>query len=167
MRTSPVSCPLAGSLFALVMMVSPVAAGVLDGVVRIGVSVDMEQPLEGVAADALQQRLAASVPDLAPGLTVDAASTDRLRLTVSVRPYSSTALRGFYLPFSATYAIGTVRLGVERAVQLPERAATTVPAIVWQRQRVVATRWAEAGTAVHGAMVDLVEALKAAVVGRR
>jgi hypothetical protein len=166
MRTSPVSGLLAGSLFALVVMVSPSAAGVLDGVGRIGVGVEMEQAVEGVAAEVLERRLTAFVGDLGPALTLDAASPDRLRLTVSVRPHSSTALRGFYLPFSATYAIGSVRLGVERTVQLSGGAATTVPAIVWQRERVVATRWAAAATAVEGAAAELLEALKAVVRGR-
>jgi len=153
-------------LFALVVMASPAAANVLDGVVRIAVRVDMEHAVDGVAAEVLERRVVAFVVELAPALTVDAASSDRLRLTVSVRRHSSTALRGFYLPFSATYAIGSVRLGVERAVQLWGRAATTVPAIVWQRERVVATRWAAAGMAVEGATVELLEALKAVVGGR-
>src|SRR5688572_23871187 len=166
MRTSRVSGLFAGSLFALVVMASPAAADVLDGVARIAVSVDIEQAVDGVAAEVLERRVVAFVLELAPALTLDAASSDRLRLTVSVRPHSSTALRGFYLPFSSTYAIGSVRLGVERAVQLPGRAAATVPAIVWQRERVVATRWAEGGAAVEAAAVELLEALKAAVGGR-
>ncbi len=158
---------LVGSILALIVMVAPAAAGDLDGVVRIAVSVDMEHPVEGTAADALERRLIAFLTDLAPALTLDAASPDRLRLTVSVRPHSSSALRGYYLPFSGTYAIGSVRLSLERAVQLPGRAPRTVPAIVWQRERAVATRRAAAGVAVDGAVAELLEALKTAVLGRR
>jgi hypothetical protein len=158
---------LVGSILALVVVVAPAAAGVLDGVARIAVSVDMEHPVEGTAADALERRLSAFLVDLAPALTLDAASRDRLRLTVTVRPHSSSALRGYYLPFSATYAIGTVRLSVERIVRLPGDAPRTVPAIVWQRERAVATRWAAAGAAVDGAVAELLETLKSAVVGRR
>ena len=151
----------------LFVVVAPAAAGVLDGVVRIAVSVDVEHPVEGTAADALERRLTAFLVDLAPALTLDAASPDRLRLTVAVRPHSSSALRGFYLPFSAIYAIGTVRLSLERAVHLPGRAPRTVPAIVWQGERAVAIRWAAAGAAVDGAVEELLETLTTAVVGGR
>src|SRR5688500_14041687 len=143
MRASRARCLpalLVGSILALVVLVAPAAAGVLDGVVRLAVSVDMEHPVKGTAADALERRLTAFLVDLAPALTLDAASPDRLRLIVTVRPHSSSALRGYYLPFSATYAIGTVRLSLERTVQLPGREPRTAPAIVWQRERAVATR---------------------------
>jgi hypothetical protein len=158
---------LIGSMLAIVAVVAPAAAGVLDAVVRIAVSVDIEHPVEGTAADALERRLTAFLVDLAPALTLDAASPARLRLTVAVLPHSSSALRGFYLPFSATYAIGTVRLSVEHAVHLPARAPRTVPAIVWKGERAVATRRATAGAAVDGAVAELLEALKATVVGGR
>lgn len=158
---------LVGSILALVVVVTPVAAGVLDAVVRIAVSVDMEHAVEGTAADALERRLTAFLVDLAPALTLDAASPDRLRLTVSVRPHSSSDLRGYYLPFSATYAIGTVRLSLERTVQLSGGEPRTVPAIVWQRERSVATRRAAAGAAVDGAVTELLDDLRKAVVGRR
>ncbi len=156
-----------GSMLALVVVVAPAAAGVLDAVVRLAVSVDIEHPVEGTAADALERRLTAFLVDLAPALTLDAASPDRLRLTVAVWPHSSSALRGFYLPFSATYAIGTVRLSLEHAVHLPGRAPRTVPAIVWKGERAVATRRAAAGAAVDGAVGELLEALKTAIVGGR
>ncbi|MEX2147142.1 MAG: hypothetical protein WED01_09045 [Candidatus Rokuibacteriota bacterium] len=154
-------------MLALMVGVAPAAAGVLDGVVRIAVSVDVEHPVEGIAAAALERRLTAFLADLAPALAPDAAAPDRLRLTVAVRPHSSSALRGFYLPFSGTYAIGTVRLGVERAVHLSGGAPRTVPAIVWQRERVVATRWAAAGAAVEGAVMELLDALRSAGLDRR
>ncbi len=156
---------LAGAVLALVAGATPAAAGVLDGVVRIAVSVDMEHPVEGIAAEALERRLTAFLVDLP--LAPDAAAPARLRLTVAVRPHSSSALRGFYLPFSGTYAIGTVRFDVERAVHLPGGAPGTVPAIVWQRERVVATRWAAAGAAIDGAVAELLDALKTAGLGRR
>jgi hypothetical protein len=154
-------------MLALVVAVTPAVAGILDDVARIAVSVEMEHPVEGTAVDALERRLSAFLVDLAPVLTLDAASPDHLRLTVAVRPHSSSALRGYYLPFSGTYAIGTVRLSLERAVQLPGRVPRTVPAIVWQRERAVATRWAAAGAAVDGAVAELLEALKTAVSGGR
>jgi hypothetical protein len=165
-RDSHLPALLAGSILALVAVVAPAAAGVLDGVVRIAVSVDMEHPVEGTEADALERRLSAFLVEIAPALTLDAASPDRLRLTVTVRPHSSAALRGYYLPFSGTYAIGTVRLSLERTVQLPGAVPRTVPAIVWQRERAVATRQAAAGVVVDGAVAELLENLRTAVVGR-
>lgn len=156
-----------GSLLALVVVVAPATAGVLDAVLRIAVSVDIEHPVEGTAADVLERRLATFLVDLAPALALDAASPDRLRLTVAVRSHSSSALRGFYLPFSAIYAIGTVRLSLEHAVHLPGRAPRTVPAIVWQGERAVATRRATAKAAVDVAVAELLEALKTAVVSGR
>ena len=151
----------------MVVVAAAAAAGVLDGVPRLAVTVDVEHPVEGVPADALERRLAAFVLASAPALTLDAASPDRLRLTVTVRPHSSAALRGYYLPFSGTYAIGTVRLSLERAVHLPGGEPRTLPAIVWQRERAVTTRWAAAGVAVEGAVADLLESLKTGVAGSR
>lgn len=166
-RDSGLPALIAASILALVVGVAPAAAGVLDGVVRIAVSVEVEHPVEGIAADALERRLTALLVAVAPALSVDSASPDRLRLTITVRPHSSSALRGYYLPFSATYAIGRVRLSVERAVQLAGSAPRTVPAIVWQRERAVATRWASAGVAIDGALTELLESLRAAVSGGR
>lgn len=158
---------LAGSVLALVVAVAPATAGVLDAVTRIAVSVEMEHPLQGTAPEALEGRLAGFVASLTPAVTLDAASPDRLRLTVTVRPHSSSALRGYYLPFSGTYAIGTVRLGVERTVHFPGSAPRTVPAIVWQRERAVATRWEAAGAEVDSAVAELLEDLRTAVSRRR
>ena len=158
---------LVGWIFALAVAVTPAVAGILDDVARIAVSVEMEHPVEATAVDALERRLNAFLVDLAPALTLDAASPDHLRLTVAVRPYSSSALRGYYLPFSGTYAIGTVRISLERTVRLPGGVPQTVPAIVWQRERAVATRWAAAGAAIDGAVTELLETLRTAVVRGR
>src|SRR5262249_46644798 len=46
----------------------------------------------------------------------DSKSPDRLRLVIAVREVSGNELRGFYLPMSGTYGIGSVRLTVERQV---------------------------------------------------
>ena len=166
-RASRLPALVVGAILALAVGVAPAAAGVLDDVARIAVSVEIEHPVDGLVADALERRLTAFLADLAPPLPRDDASPDRLRLNVSVQPHSSSALRGYYLPFSGTYAIGSVRLSVERTVQLPGRASRTVPAIVWQRERAVATRRAEADAAVEGAVAELLETLKTAVFDRR
>lgn len=144
-------------VLALLIATAPVSAAGLDGVGGLAVVVELEHPVEGLTADALRRRLAAAVVERAPAAALDDASPDRLRLTVAVRPHSSSALRGFWLPLSGTYAIGTVRLGLERVVHLPAQPPRTVPAIVWQRERVVATRWSAAGAAITravGALLD-------------
>ena len=73
---------------------------------------------------------------------------------------NASELRGFWLPLSGTYAIGYVRLEVERAVTLPGPAASvpTVPAVVWQADQVIAGPWRQA----DGKIYDAVEKLTAA-----
>ncbi len=163
LRDSRLRALAAGSLLTLCIIATPAAARILDGVVRIAVSVEIDNPVEGVTGVALQRRLAMFIADLTPGVTLDPAGGDRVRLAVLVRPHSSSALRGYYLPFSGTYAIGTVRLSIERIVELPGSTPRTVPAIVWQRERSVATRWAAAGAAVDGAVSEVLEDLATAV----
>jgi len=57
-----------------------------------------------------------------------------------VRSYSSSELRGFYLPLSQTYGIGPVRLAVERPAAIAGLPAP-VPAIVWQAERLAKGPW--------------------------
>ena len=146
-------------ILALLATAAPASAEVLGGVTRLAVVVDLAHPVDGVTADELRRRLAAVAGGRAPAVTLDDGSADRLLLTVAVRPQSASALRGFWLPFSGTYAIGTVRLGLERAVHLPGQAPRTVSAIVWQRERVVATRWSAAGAAITSALQELLDDL--------
>src|SRR5262249_58608475 len=75
-----------------------------------------------------------------PGLTLEPASPTRLRLTVQVRPYNATALRGFWLPFSGTYGIGPVRLSVERTATVAGVSAP-LSASVWQAEGQAAGPW--------------------------
>jgi hypothetical protein len=157
---------LIGVILGLGLASAAVAAQAPGDILRLAVVVDLEHPVTGADGDDLGRRLAAFLAAQGPAVALDAASPDRLRLTVSVRPYSSTALRGFFLPFSGTYGIGPVRLSLERAVVLPGRTPGTVTAIVWQRERVVATRWSAAGGAIDVAVQELLEALQAAGAAR-
>lgn len=142
-------------IVALLAAAAPASAEPLDGITRLAIVVELEAPVAGVSADELRRRLTAGIVERAPAVTLDERSPDRLRLTVAVRPHASSALRGFWLPFSGTYAIGTVRLGLERAVHLPGQAPRTVPAIVWQRERAVVSRWSAAGPAITRAVEEL------------
>ena len=157
---------LIGVLLGPGFVTASAAAEAPGDVLRLAVVVDLEHPVSGADADDLGRSLAAFVAARGPAVALDAASPDRLRLTVSVRPYSSTALRGFFLPFSGTYAIGPVRLSLERTVALPGRTSDTFTAIVWQREQVVATRWSTAGPAIGVAVQNLLDALQAAGAAR-
>jgi hypothetical protein len=107
--------------------------------------------------DGLEQRMERALREhpAAPG--VDAASPHKLRLVVAVQARGASELRGFWLPFSGTYAIGPVRLEVERVVALPgPPPAPTAPAIVWQAERLIAGPWGQVVTRVGNAADELV-----------
>jgi hypothetical protein len=91
----------------------------------------------------------------APALAREGA--DKLRLVVTVQAKHASELRGFWLPFSGIYAIGYVRLEVERPLAPPGPAqpAVPVPAIVWQADRLVSTPWRQAEAAIHDAVERL------------
>jgi len=124
-------------------LVRPAAAEparALAGLSTIGVNVDLDPSQESLSAERLAQRIQARLSEGAPALTLGPVGRDRLRLTVAVRPYGATALRGFWLPFSGTYGIGPVRLSLERmaiVVGVPE----PVRANVWHAERQAAGPW--------------------------
>jgi hypothetical protein len=123
------------------------AAPALAGLTTIGVDVELDPSQEALSPRALAQRIEARLREAAPALSLDAASPARLRLTVLVRPYDATALRGFWLPFSGTYGIGPVRLSVERPATV---AGTSTPlrASVWHAERQAAGPWRESAAEV-------------------
>jgi hypothetical protein len=137
------------------------AAGVLDGLTRLAVIIEVMQPV-GVSADDLRQRFLTSLAALEPDLMVAEGSADRLQLAIAVRSYSSSELRGFPLPFSGAYAVGTVRLTLHRAVQIVGGPPGVVSASVWERERHIATRSSAAARAVHRAMAELLDDFVAA-----
>lgn len=71
---------------------------------------------------------------------VEAGSAERLHLVVAVRAYSSSELRGFYLPLSQAYGIGPVRLVLERPAHV---TGLTGPVVVqvWQAERQAKGSW--------------------------
>jgi hypothetical protein len=72
---------------------------------------------------------------------------------------SATTRRGFWLPFSGIYGIGSVRLAVERMVTVPdiERA---VPAVVWQATRAVAGPWRKTDQEIARSLDDMAAELR-------
>jgi hypothetical protein len=142
------------------LAVTSSAGDVLDGVRRVAVSVDLRQPIEGISGDALERRVLTFVAKLKPSLALDKSSADRLHLTITVRSYSSSELRGFPLPFSGTYAMGTVRLALHRAVEIVGGPPRMVSAPVWERERQIATRESAARRAVDRAVEELLDELR-------
>ena len=112
----------------------------LAGLTTIGVDVELDPSQESLSSEQLARRIDARLRAAAPALTLDPASPTRLRLTVKVRPYGATALRGFWLPFSGTYGIGPVRLSVERPAMVTGMS-TPVLASVWHAERQAAGPW--------------------------
>jgi hypothetical protein len=146
---------LAGALLARAAHAGSPSAG-LTGLERVSVRVEasadvaaLAPPLEQRVADALRQ-----APRPAPRL--DAAGQDVLRLTVAVQAIGSRALRGFYLPFSGTYAIGPVRLALLRPAKVG--GGTDVVATVWEAERQAAGPWREVATAMTRLTDELVAA---------
>jgi hypothetical protein len=100
--------------------------------VSLAIGVPADHPGPGIAELEARIRDALRRAERAPG--VDPASPDRLHLGVWVGPVAAAELRGFWLPFSGTYAVGHVRLSVERQVMIPG-VPSAMPAVVWQAER--------------------------------
>ena len=136
------------------------ARGGLRNLGRLALELSLPPDLADAARDLagrVERALAAT-----PGtLVLDRGSPDTLRVVATVRAEGATRMRGFWLPFSGTYAVGAVRLEVERPVLLPGAtpAAAPVPAIVWRRDRVIAGPWRHATTEIGGAVEELIRAL--------
>jgi hypothetical protein len=71
-----------------------------------------------------------------------------------VQAKNASELRGFWLPLSGTYAIGYVRLEIERALTLPgpAPAAVALPAVVWQADQLIACPWRQADGKIYDAV---------------
>lgn len=136
--------PAAALLAALVVIgVGPVTAderASLIGLRHVSLRVEIAHPLPAMTADDLTAHLVVALREADRPLTIQDGVADRIRLTVSVRPMNATTLRGFWLPFSGTYGIGTLRLAVERMVRLPG-VPRPDPGIMWQAERTVGGSW--------------------------
>jgi hypothetical protein len=127
----------------------------ITGMPKVAVDIAMAQELPGLGIDAVEARVELLLGEDRPAPTLDPNSADRLQLTISVARVSSSELRGFYLPFSGSYGIGTVRLAVQRPVRIAGRQAP-VPAIVWQADRPLRGSWQASGQGVLGLIDEMV-----------
>jgi hypothetical protein len=142
-----VTAPLLALAIALGMASPSPAADAPGGLVslrRVSVLVDLEHPIDPVSVEDLLARVEEALRGADPPLAIHEAVTDRIRLIVAVGPVSATTLRGFWLPLSGTYGIGSVRLAVERLVTLPG-TPRPLAATVWQTERRVAVPWRTIG----------------------
>lgn len=159
---------LPGALTVVALLTGAVSAGTpaagLHALARVRLTVEITRAVDGLAADALRARLTGALQRATPPIAAEADAVDRLRLRVALEPRSATDLRGFWLPFSGTYAIGVVGLALERPV-LVSGASGPTPAIVWRQDRVVAVPWRAAAAEVHRATEDMLGAFLAARPG--
>jgi hypothetical protein len=130
----------------------------LTGLRHVSVSVDLGHRIDRTTAEDLAEHLVGALRKAEPPLAIQDGLSERVRLTVSVRPVSATTLRGFWLPFSGTYGIGELRLGVERNVTL-SGVPGTFPALVWQTTRTVGTAWHESDREIVRLLDEMVAEL--------
>ena len=132
----------------------------LRGLKRVGIEVVFTPDHPQLAPEVVEKRLEDTLLASPNAPAPDAKSPDRLRLVVAVREVSGNELRGFYLPMSGTYGIGSVRLTVERqVVVVGERgsaAGAPIPALVWQVERQARAPWRRSGAEIMGLVDDLV-----------
>jgi hypothetical protein len=129
----------------------------LRGLARVTLDVSLSPDVVDLR-DEVEERMQQALREqpTAPALSREGA--DKLRLVVTVQAKNASALRGFWLPFSGIYAIGYVRLELERGLALPGSTppAAPVPAVVWQADRLVSAPWRHAEEEISDAVEKLV-----------
>ena len=169
LRLGPVVPPalLLGLLLALLLgMLATGAARVdaawpgLRGVKRVAIEVVFSPDHPQLAPEVVEKRLEDALLASPAAPKPDPRSTDRLRLVVAVRQVTSSDLRGYYLPWSGYYGVGTVRLAVERQMVVPgSPPAAAIPAIVWQVDRQALGPWRRSRDEIMALIDDLVATL--------
>ena len=127
---------------------------------RVAVEVTLSPNHPNLAVDDVRRRVEDALrrSQLAPA--VEAGSAERLHLIVGVRAYSSSDLRGYYLPLSQAYGIGPVRLVVERPAQVIGISEPVV-AQVWQAERQAKGPWRTSATEILALTDEVVAAFLA------
>jgi hypothetical protein len=140
--------PLALLLFLLALLATggPRPAGAVDrwqglqSLPSVAIEITFSPNHPDVSADEVRPRIEEALRRAKPAPAVDSASADRLHVMISVRTYSSSDLRGYYLPLSQAYGIGPIRLSVERPAAI-SGLPTPVWATVWQTERLAKGPW--------------------------
>ena len=128
----------------------------LRGLARVALDVSLAPDVVDLR-DEIEQGMEQALREQSPAPVLVREGTDKLRLVVTVQAKNAGELRGFWLPFSGIYAIGYVRLEVERTLALPgpTQSAAPVPAIVWQADRLVSAPWRRAEPEIRDAVEKL------------
>jgi hypothetical protein len=119
----------------------------LQALPRVTVEITFSPTHPDLTPEQVRPRLEEALRRAPPAPAVDPASADRLRLTISVRSYSTSDLRGFYLPLSQAYGIGPVHLSLERPAVI-SGLPTPVSATVWQAERQARRPWRSSATEI-------------------
>jgi hypothetical protein len=112
----------------------------VQGLARVAVEATVSPTHPDLAVEDVRRRVEETLRRSQFAPAVEAGSAERLHLIVGVRAYSSSDLRGYYLPLSQAYGIGPVRLVVERPAHVIGMAAPVV-AQVWQAERQAKGPW--------------------------
>jgi hypothetical protein len=147
-RPKRAGCALAGASAAGVAALAVVAPAsdaaerweTIQALPRVAVEVTLSPNHPELLVEDLRRRVADALRRDPVAPAVETQSPERLHLIVAVRAYSSSELRGFYLPLSQSYGIGPVRLVLERPAQVPGLAAPIVVP-VWQAERQAKGPW--------------------------
>ena len=174
-RPAPVArlTPLLALLLGLLLTVVVAGASRVDaawpglrGVKRVAIEVVFAPDHPQLAPEVVEKRLEDALLANPAAPKPDPRSTDRLRLVVAVRQVTTSDLRGYYLPWSGYYGVGTVRLVVERQMILPGSPPTAaIPAIVWQVDRHALGPWRRSREEIMALIDDLVATLIADMGG--
>ena len=142
---------LAGLAAFLALWLSPGAGAErwegLQSLPRVAIEITFSPNHPDLTPEELRRRIEETLRRAQPAPLLDQASADRLRLTVSIRSYSTSDLRGFYLPLSQDYGIGPVRLSLERPAAI-SGLPTPVWATVWQTERQAKGPWRTSATEI-------------------
>ena len=144
----------------MLLLLFAVAGPVIADERRSNVTIEIAHPPPPTSIEEIRSRLVAALCGDHLDRTIRSGVGARIRLTVSVRPVSATTLRGFWLPFSGLYAVGSLRLAVERMVTVPG-IEPAVPAVVWQTERAVAGPWRKADQEIARSLDDMTAELRA------
>jgi hypothetical protein len=112
----------------------------LQGLPRVAVDVTVSPNHPDLVLEDVRRRVEDGVRRGQPAPVIETGSAERLHLTVGVRAYSSSELRGFYLPLSQAYGIGPVRLVLERPAQVSGLGAP-IAVQVWHAERQAKAAW--------------------------
>jgi hypothetical protein len=132
----------------------------LHGLPRVAVDATVSPNHPDITPEDMRRRLEDTLRRSAFAPMIEPTAPDRLHLLITVRAYSSSDLRGFYLPLSQAYGIGPVRLIVERQAQIAGLGAP-IPVQVWQAERQAKAVWRNSGAEILELVDEVIAAFLA------